>query len=123
MATMNGLLGSVNKVNRILRELSREWPGHSYDLLSKNCNHFCDEFCERLGVPKLPVNRFAHAGDAAVGIAGNTAYRGTYGSQRLMELLPFQKMSGTRLLAVGLKSGCILDVVFPNFVFVLVLFV
>ncbi|KAL3651889.1 hypothetical protein CASFOL_004891 [Castilleja foliolosa] len=101
---------SIFKVNRILRELSREWPGHSYDLLSKNCNHFYDEFCERLGVPKLPVNRFAHAGDAAVGIAGNTAYRGTYGSQRLMELLPFQKMSGTRLLAVGLRSGCILDV-------------
>lgn len=47
---------SIFKVNQILRELSREWPGHSYDLLSKNCNHFCDEFCERLGVPKLPGN-------------------------------------------------------------------
>lgn len=45
---------SISKVNQILRELSREWPGSSYDLLSKNCNHFCDEFCERLGVPKLP---------------------------------------------------------------------
>ncbi|KAG8381265.1 hypothetical protein BUALT_Bualt06G0104500 [Buddleja alternifolia] len=68
---------SIFKVNQILRELSREWPGHSYDLLAKNCNHFCDEFCERLGVPKPPgwVNRFAHAGDAAVEIAGNTAYR------------------------------------------------
>ncbi|KAF5940975.1 hypothetical protein HYC85_022142 [Camellia sinensis] len=45
------------------------------DLLSKNYNHFCDEFCERLGVPKLPswVNRFANAGDAASEIAGNTA--------------------------------------------------
>lgn len=68
---------SIFKVNQILRELSREWPGSSYDLLSKNCNHFCDELCERLGVPKLPgwVNRFAHAGDAAVEIAGNTAFR------------------------------------------------
>lgn len=68
---------SIFKVNQILRELSREWPGFSYDLLSRNCNHFCDEFCERLGVPKLPgwVNRFAHAGDAAVEIAGNTAFR------------------------------------------------
>lgn len=47
---------SIYKVNQILRELSREWPGHSYDLLSKNCNHFCDAFCERLGVPKLPGN-------------------------------------------------------------------
>lgn len=52
------VLGSTNDsiftVNQIIRELSREWPGHSYDLLSKNCNHFCDEFCERLEVPKLP---------------------------------------------------------------------
>ncbi|KAF8379568.1 hypothetical protein HHK36_029008 [Tetracentron sinense] len=68
---------SIFKVNQILRELSREWPGNSYDLLSKNCNHFCDEFCERLGVPKLPawVNRFANAGDAAMEVAGNTAFR------------------------------------------------
>ncbi|KAL1552843.1 deSI-like protein [Salvia divinorum] len=68
---------SVSKINQILRELSREWPGESYDLLAKNCNHFCDEFCERLGVSKLPgwVNRFANAGDTAVEIAGNTAYR------------------------------------------------
>uniref|UniRef100_A0A803Q7S9 PPPDE domain-containing protein n=1 Tax=Cannabis sativa TaxID=3483 RepID=A0A803Q7S9_CANSA len=58
-------------------ELSREWRGDSYDLLSKNCNHFCDEYCERLGVPKLPgwVNRFAHAGDAAMEVAGTTALR------------------------------------------------
>ena len=45
---------SIFKVNQIIRELSREWPGTAYDLLSKNCNHFCDEFCERLDVPKLP---------------------------------------------------------------------
>ncbi|KAG1362382.1 deubiquitinase DESI2 [Cocos nucifera] len=75
------LLGETNcsilKVSHILRELSREWPGDSYDLLSKNCNHFCDAFCERLGVPKLPgwVNRFANVGDAAVVVAGNTALR------------------------------------------------
>ncbi|ONK55936.1 uncharacterized protein A4U43_C10F2470 [Asparagus officinalis] len=68
---------SILKVNQILRELSREWPGHSYDLLAKNCNHFCDVFCERLGVPKLPawINRFANAGDTAMVVAGNTAAR------------------------------------------------
>ncbi|VFQ58280.1 unnamed protein product [Cuscuta campestris] len=68
---------SIFKVNQILRELSREWPGFLYDLLSKNCNHFCDEFCERLGAPKLPgwVNRFANAGDAAMEMAENTALR------------------------------------------------
>ncbi|XXG43482.1 hypothetical protein AAC387_Pa01g3509 [Persea americana] len=75
------VLGETNftnyKVNQILRELSREWPGDSYDLLSKNCNHFCNDFCERLGVPKLPawVNRFANAGDAALEVAETTALR------------------------------------------------
>lgn len=75
------VLGKTNfpifKVNQIIRELSREWPGTAYDLLSKNCNHFCDEFCERLDVPKLPgwVNRFANAGDTAMEVAGNTALR------------------------------------------------
>lgn len=68
---------SILKLNQIIRELSREWPGISYDLLSKNCNHFCDEFSERLGVPKLPgwVNRFANAGDSAMEVAENTAIR------------------------------------------------
>ncbi|CAK9185066.1 unnamed protein product [Ilex paraguariensis] len=68
---------SISKVNQILRELSTEWPGKSYDLLSKNCNHFCNEFGERLGVPKLPgwVNRFAHAGDTAAEIAESAASR------------------------------------------------
>ncbi|URD81470.1 hypothetical protein MUK42_03538 [Musa troglodytarum] len=67
---------SIFKVNQILRELGQAWPGHSYDLLSKNCNHFCDAFCERLGVPKLPgwVNRFANAGDTAMLVAGNAAF-------------------------------------------------
>ncbi|KAF8698498.1 hypothetical protein HU200_035241 [Digitaria exilis] len=68
---------SIATVNRILRELSREWPGHSYDLLSRNCNHFCDVLCDRLGVPNLPgwVNRFANAGDTAVVVAENTAVK------------------------------------------------
>ncbi|XP_071706760.1 deSI-like protein At4g17486 [Rutidosis leptorrhynchoides] len=68
---------SKSMVNQILRELSREWPGNSYDLLSKNCNHFCNELCELLGVSKLPgwVNRFANAGDTAVEIAENAAIR------------------------------------------------
>ncbi|CAM6125884.1 unnamed protein product [Calypogeia fissa] len=64
-------------VNQILTEMSREWQGCTYDLLSRNCNHFCEVFCARLGVQKLPlwVNRFAKTGDAAVDIAGNTMER------------------------------------------------
>ncbi|EFJ28768.1 hypothetical protein SELMODRAFT_16111, partial [Selaginella moellendorffii] len=68
---------SEEKVNQILLELSKEWPGYSYDLLARNCNHFCDELCVRLSVPKIPawVNRFANAGDAAVDAVGNTVER------------------------------------------------
>nr|TKW19204.1 hypothetical protein SEVIR_4G005000v2 [Setaria viridis] len=75
------VLGKTNccilKVNQILRELSWEWPGQSYELLSRNCNHFCNTFCEKLEVPKLPgwVNRFANAGDAALEVAETTAVK------------------------------------------------
>ncbi|XP_057546615.1 uncharacterized protein LOC130825416 [Amaranthus tricolor] len=94
---------SIFKVNQILRELSREWPGISYDLLSRNCNHFCDELCERLDVPKLPgwVNRFAHAGDAAVEIAGNTAYRM---KQVKTEIVSASKVAYRFLAGIGSNS-------------------
>ncbi|XP_022856280.1 desumoylating isopeptidase 2-like [Olea europaea var. sylvestris] len=65
------VLGRTNcyaaKVSQILKELSQDWPGIKYDLRAKNCNHFCNELLQRLGVPKLPpwVNRFADVGDIA----------------------------------------------------------
>ncbi|KAI4347580.1 hypothetical protein L6164_008382 [Bauhinia variegata] len=97
---------SIFKVNQILRELSREWPGCAYDLLSKNCNHFCDEFCEKLGVPKLPgwVNRFANAGDTAVEVYGNTALRL---QQAKTEIVSASKVAYRFLLGVtnNVKSG------------------
>ncbi|XP_006655688.2 uncharacterized protein LOC102722125 [Oryza brachyantha] len=68
---------SIFTVNQILQELSWKWPGGSYELLSRNCNHFCNAFCEKLEVPKLPawVNRFANAGDAALEVAETTAVK------------------------------------------------
>ncbi|KAJ1384984.1 PPPDE putative peptidase domain [Sesbania bispinosa] len=124
---------NIFKVNQILRELSREWRGNSYDLFSKNCNHFCDEFCVRLGVPKLPgqcerrsgmkrlplgiltafmigwVNRFANAGDIAMEVAGNTALRFR---QAKTEIVSASKVAYRFLLGVtnnvktGLDSTC-----------------
>ncbi|CAL0333276.1 unnamed protein product [Lupinus luteus] len=97
---------SIFKVNQILRELSREWPGNSYDLLARNCNHFCDEFCERLDVPKLPgwVNRFANAGDTAMEVAGNTAVRLR---QAKTEIVSASKVAYRFLLGVtnNVKAG------------------
>ena len=42
------------KVREILLELSRKWQGQLYDLLSRNCNHFCNDFATMLGVQNLP---------------------------------------------------------------------
>ena len=41
-----------------------EWPGVGYDMLKRNCVHFCDELCARLHVAPLPrwINRFARGG-------------------------------------------------------------
>lgn len=54
-----------SKVEEILSTLMVEWQGSSYYLLSRNCNHFCNDFCVRLGVQKIPawVNRFANAAE------------------------------------------------------------
>ena len=55
-------------VQRILQMLRTQWPGHEYDLLARNCNHFCATLCEKLGVMAPPqwVNRFAGHADATV---------------------------------------------------------
>ncbi|CAL4937379.1 unnamed protein product [Urochloa decumbens] len=65
---------SNSEVNRILTQLSHEWRGYSYDLLSRNCNHFTNAFCEKLGACKIPgwVNRFANAGYTANVVAETT---------------------------------------------------
>ena len=44
------------EVQRAIQELSLIWTGNLYDLLSRNCNHFCDAFVGKLGpgVQKLP---------------------------------------------------------------------
>jgi len=65
------------EVQRVISELIKKWPGNLYDLLHRNCNHFCDEFSAELKAQKLPlwVNRFANAGDAAIEAAENTMER------------------------------------------------
>ncbi|XP_044959447.1 uncharacterized protein LOC123410568 [Hordeum vulgare subsp. vulgare] len=98
---------SLLMVNRIARDLSREWPGASYELLSRNCNHFCNEFCDKLGVPKLPgwVNRFANAGDAALEAAETTAVKL---KQAKKEIFTACKAASTYL--TGAPSGTPSDV-------------
>lgn len=45
---------SREEVARILAEIAEEYSAESYDLLRKNCCHFADDLCRRLGVRSPP---------------------------------------------------------------------
>lgn len=59
---------SPARVRSVVAVLQVQWPGEDYDLLSRNCNHFCEAFGEILGVGAIPgwVNRFATNAGATV---------------------------------------------------------
>jgi len=48
----------------IISDLIEEYPGEDYELLRRNCCHFADDFCKRLGVGGIPgwVHRLARIG-------------------------------------------------------------
>lgn len=48
----------------IINDMLTEWAGADYNLLHRNCCHFADELCQRLGVGRIPgwVHRFARVG-------------------------------------------------------------
>jgi len=51
---------SEQQVVRVLEMMSSEYQGSDYDLLRRNCIHFADDLCSRLGVGVVPrwVHRF-----------------------------------------------------------------
>eukprot|EP00931_Biecheleriopsis_adriatica_P104548 TRINITY_DN79211_c0_g1_i1.p1 TRINITY_DN79211_c0_g1~~TRINITY_DN79211_c0_g1_i1.p1 ORF type:complete len:418 (-),score=88.63 TRINITY_DN79211_c0_g1_i1:41-1294(-) len=51
-------------ITAIISDLIEEYPGDSYDLLRRNCCHFADDFCVRLGVGHIPgwISRLARLG-------------------------------------------------------------
>jgi len=42
------------EVFRLLQRLEKSWPGQKYDVLEKNCVHFCVALCKELGVQGPP---------------------------------------------------------------------
>lgn len=52
------------EVRTLMEKLSKEYSGNSYHLISKNCNHFCNDLCIRLTGKPIPswVNRLARLG-------------------------------------------------------------
>lgn len=56
------------EVRALLAEMSVSWRGDSYALLTRNCVHFCEELCEKLGcTQKVPrwVNAAASGAERA----------------------------------------------------------
>ncbi|WOL06432.1 deSI-like protein [Canna indica] len=52
------------EVRALMEEMAAEYTGITYNLITKNCNHFCNEACHRLTGKAIPrwVNRLAKIG-------------------------------------------------------------
>jgi len=48
----------------LLQVLIEEYPGDDYDILRRNCCHWADDFCKRIGVGRMPgwIYRLARVG-------------------------------------------------------------
>lgn len=55
---------TAEEIAAVISDLVEEYPGQDYDLLRRNCCHFADDFCQRLGVGRIPswVHRLARLG-------------------------------------------------------------
>lgn len=60
------------EVRATMEQLADNYKGSSYNLITKNCNHFCDETCIKLTGNPIPswVNRLARIGK----ISGNSPH-------------------------------------------------
>jgi hypothetical protein len=56
---------SEDEIMGIVKAMSSEYQGSDYSLFQKNCLHFADDFCQRLGVGGMPlwVHRLVHTGE------------------------------------------------------------
>jgi hypothetical protein len=64
---------SKEDIAAIIEGMQQQYPGPSYDLLRRNCCTFADDFCQRLGVGRIPawVHRLARMGariDNVIGV-------------------------------------------------------
>ncbi|KAG8379743.1 hypothetical protein BUALT_Bualt07G0121100 [Buddleja alternifolia] len=52
------------EVRKVMEELAEKYRGNAYNLISKNCNHFCNDACIKLTGNPIPnwVNRLARIG-------------------------------------------------------------
>lgn len=55
----------AKEVQLLLQKLATEYSGNTYNLITRNCNHFCNDLCMRLTKKSIPnwVNRLARLGN------------------------------------------------------------
>ncbi|XP_071689486.1 deSI-like protein At4g17486 [Rutidosis leptorrhynchoides] len=55
---------NLREVRMFMKELAENYKGTSYNLITKNCNHFCNDACLRLTGNPIPswINRLARIG-------------------------------------------------------------
>ncbi|KAI3802615.1 hypothetical protein L1987_30755 [Smallanthus sonchifolius] len=55
---------NLPEIRRFMEELARDYRGNSYELITRNCNHFCNDACIRLTGNPIPswINRLARIG-------------------------------------------------------------
>lgn len=55
---------SQAEVRSLMEELGKDYRGNAYNLITKNCNHFCNQVCIKLTGNSIPswVNRLARIG-------------------------------------------------------------
>jgi len=60
------VLVSKELLRKLLKEMEMDWLAIDYDIFSRNCCHFANELCSRLGVGELPgwVMRLTQVGHA-----------------------------------------------------------
>ncbi|CAN1140536.1 DeSI-like protein At4g17486 [Linum perenne] len=54
----------TGEVRKVMEDLAHEYRGNAYNLITKNCNHFCNAACLKLTSNPIPswVNRLARIG-------------------------------------------------------------
>lgn len=83
---------SPTEVWQLIEEMKAQWRGHTYHLLTRNCHHFSDAFCQKLGVARIPpwLNDLAGTGAATVEFL-DTADSGYDGGEAISDFFSSMK--------------------------------
>ncbi|KAM3208161.1 hypothetical protein ACQJBY_063072 [Aegilops geniculata] len=79
------------EVRALMADLAADFPGDAYNLVSRNCNHFCDAACRRLVArARIPrwVNRLAKIGVVFTCVIPSSSGSGRHQVRRKGEQLP-----------------------------------